>query len=360
VDGFSGTLWKDPPPRVVERMQARKTRWMEQRRRLYTERHRPAVTRNGHRLSIAANVGNLPDVDRALNNKAEGIGLLRTEFLYLSRDTPPTEDEQRVTLSRIGKMMGKRPVKVRTLDVGGDKPLPFLHLPLEANPFLGVRAVRLTLQETELFSTQLRAILRAGTDGNLRIMFPMITRAEEVEACIRLLAAAHQSLDAQHLPHRWPIETGIMVETPAAALSASSLAGQVDFFSIGTNDLTQYTLAAERGNPTLADYADGLHPAVLSLIRQVVEAAHQAGKKVGVCGELAGDPVAIPVLVGLGVDELSLNAEGIPHAKAVIRHLDRKAAAALAEKALKADRASAVRRMAAIYFSSWSVCNGLR
>ena len=269
--------------------------------------------------------------------------------------TPPIEDEQRATLCRIGKIMGNRPVQIRTLDVGGDKPLPFIKLPLEANPFLGLRAVRLSLQEAELFSTQLRAILRAGTDFHFRIMFPMITRAEELETCIQMLSAAHQSLKAQHLPHRWPIETGIVVETPGAAILTSSLAKQVDFFSIGTNDLTQYTLAAERGNPDLSDYADGLHPTVLFLIRQVVEAAHQEGKPVGVCGELAGDPTAIPVLAGLGVDELSLNAEGIPHAKAVIRNLDMTAAAALTEKALKADRASVVRHLAAKFIGKKSL-----
>ena len=347
VDGFSGTLWIDPPPGILEEMRDRKAGWMEKRRRLHRDRHKPAVTRDGHRLTIAGNVGNIADADRALGNGAEGIGLLRTEFLYLSRNTPPTEEEQRATLYRIGKIMGKRPIQVRTLDVGGDKPLAFMQVPLEANPFLGLRAVRLSLQEAELFSIQLRAILRAGSDFNFRIMFPMITRAEELEACIQMLSAAHRSLEAQHLSHCWPIETGIMVETPAAAIMASSLAKQVDFFSIGTNDLTQYTLAAERGNPSLSDYADGLHPTVLFLIRQVVEAAHQEGKRVGICGELAGDPIAIPVLVGLGVDALSLNGEGIANAKAVIRNLDMTDAVSLAEKALRADRASVVRHMAA-------------
>ena len=347
VDGFNGTLWMDPSPTILEEMHARKTKWMEQRRQLDMDRHEPAVTRDGHRLTVAANVGNIPDADLALSTGAEAIGLLRTEFLYLSRNTPPTEKEQLDTLCRIGGIMGKRPVQIRTLDVGGDKPLPFINLPLEANPFLGLRAVRLSLKEAELFSTQLRAILRAGTVFHFRVMFPMITQAEELETCIHMLAAAHQSLKAQSLSHRWPIETGIMVETPAAALLASSLAKQVDFFSIGTNDLIQYTLAAERGNPDLSGYADGLHPTVLFLIRQVVQAAHQEGKPVGVCGELAGDLTAIPVLAGLGVDEISMNARVIPQAKAVIRNLDMTTTADLAEKALKADRASAVRHLVA-------------
>ncbi len=355
VDGFSGTLWLDPPPHILEEMHARKTRWTGQRRRFYMDRHKPVVTRDGRRLSVAGNIGNIPDADRALRNGAEAIGLLRTEFLYLSRSTPPTEEEQRATLCRIGQVMGNRPVRIRTLDVGGDKPLPFMKPPFEANPFLGLRAVRLCLKETELFSAQMRAILRAGTDFHFCIMFPMITRAEELEACIQMMTDAHHTLSAQHIPHCWPIETGIMVETPAAAILASSLAKKVDFFSIGTNDLTQYTLAAERGNLNLSDYADGLHPTVLFLIRQVVEAAHQEGIPVGVCGEVAGDPAAIPVLAGMGVDELSLNAEGIPHAKAVVRSLDMTAAVSLAEKAIRADRASAVRHMAAEFIESMKI-----
>jgi len=346
VDGFSGKLWVDPPPDILDEMQERKNRWMAQRRRLYLDREKPALTREGRRIIVAGNVGGLSDVDPVLRNGAEAVGLLRTEFLYLSRRTPPTEAEQLETLTRIGKMVGKRPIQIRTLDVGGDKSLPFIQLPIEANPYLGMRSVRLSLKQTELFSTQLRAILRAGADGNSRIMFPMITLAEELDACLQMLSAAHRFLAAQNISHRWPMETGIMIETPASALLASSLAAHVDFFSIGTNDLTQYTLAAERGNPELSVYADGLHPAVLQLIRKVVEAAHPAGKTVGVCGELAGDPVAIPVLVGLGVDELSMNAEGIPHAKAVIRALNMTGATSLAEKALTVDRASAVRGMA--------------
>ena len=347
VDGFSGTLWMDPSATILEEIHARKTKWMKLRRQLNRERHEPAVTRDGHRITVAANVGSIPDADLALSAGAEAIGLLRTEFLYLSRNRPPTEKEQIDTLCRIGGIMGKRPVQIRTLDVGGDKPLPFINLPPEANPFLGLRAVRLSLKEAGLFTTQLRAVLRAGTVFHFRVMFPMITQAEELESCIDMLAAAHRSLNAQSLPHRWPIETGIMVETPAAALLASSFAKQVDFFSIGTNDLTQYTLAAERGNFDLSDYADGLHPTVLFLIRQVVQAAHQAGKPVGVCGELAGDLTAIPVLAGLGVDEISVNARVIPQAKAVIRSLDMTATADLAGKALKADRASVVRHLVA-------------
>jgi phosphocarrier protein FPr len=347
VDGFSGTLWIDPPSGLLEEMKTRQTGWEKKRRQFYIDRQEPAVTRDGRVITIAGNAGNIPDADRSVRNGADAIGLLRTEFLYLSRSRPPTEEEQRETLYRIGTIMGKRPVQIRTLDAGGDKPLPFMKPLLEANPFLGLRAVRLSLQEADLFSTQLRAILRAGNDFHFRIMFPMIARAEELEACIQLLAAAHHALESQNLSHRWPIETGIMVETPAAALSASSLARQVDFFSIGTNDLTQYTLAAERGNPALSDYADGLHPTVLFLIRRVLEAAHREGKPVGVCGELAGDPTAIPVLAGLGVDELSLNPEAIPHAKAIIRNLDMADATVLAEKALQADRASAVRHLAA-------------
>ena len=211
---------------------------------------------------------------------------------------------------------------VRTLDVGGDKELPYIHLPEEPNPFLGVRALRLSLARPDLFQTQLRAILRAAEGFLCRIMFPMVADADEVRQARQAVEKAHTDLMAEDKAHAWPVQVGIMVEIPSAALLSPLLAQDVDFFSIGTNDLTQYTLAAERGNPALSHLADGLHPAVLRLIGQVAEAAHQAGKWTGICGELGGDPEATAILVGLGVDELSLNSPGIPRVKAGIRALD--------------------------------------
>jgi phosphoenolpyruvate-protein phosphotransferase len=284
-----------------------------------------------------------------VKNGAEGIGLLRTEFLFLTRETPPNETEQLNTLLEIGEALGDRPITVRTLDVGGDKEVPYIKLPAEANPFLGVRAIRMSLQNTDLFLQQLRAILRAALDRKFRIMFPMIANVSEVRAARQWLEKAHQQLADEKLPHAWPIETGIMVEIPSAALLSRTLAREVDFFSIGTNDLTQYTLAAERGNPLLADLADAFHPAVLRLIGEVAEAAHAEGKWVGVCGELGGDPLAAPVLIGLGVDELSLNAGGIPRTKAVIRNIEIPSARKLAQKILQTESAVEARKLAQEY-----------
>jgi phosphocarrier protein FPr len=235
---------------------------------------------------------------------------------------------------------------VRTLDVGGDKPLAYLRVPAESNPYLGLRAARLSLRYPEIFRTQLRAILRAGTDSDLRLMFPMITRTEELDRLLELRDAAHRELTAENVDHRWPIPTGIMIETPAAVLLIASLVKRLDFVSIGTNDLTQYTLAAERGNAELADYADALHPVILQLIRQVVDETHRQGKPVAVCGEIAADPVAVPVLVGLGVDELSLAPPAIPRVKTVICNLAHAKAVELVKKILAVDNAGSARRLA--------------
>jgi phosphoenolpyruvate-protein phosphotransferase len=290
------------------------------------------------------------DAKAALSNGAEGIGLLRTEFLYLTRQTPPSEQEQIESLSQIGQAMAAdgvtdRPIIVRTLDAGGDKALPYITFPEEANPFLGVRAIRLSLRNPDLFTTQLRAILRAGEHFSFRIMFPMVTNLEEVLEARRLLEETHQALERKGLPHRWPVETGIMVEVPAAAILAPILAAHVDFFSIGTNDLTQYTMAAERGNTALSEMADALHPAVLRLIQTISIAAHQHGKWVGVCGELAGDPLAVPMLVGLGVDELSMNPGAIPRAKAILRAIDLPEAQELSVRALELSTPEEVRKI---------------
>jgi phosphocarrier protein FPr len=253
--------------------------------------------------------------------------------------------------------MGDRPVTVRTLDVGGDKEVPYIKLPPEANPFLGVRAIRMSLRNTDLFMAQLRAILRAAADFQFRIMFPMIANVDEVRQARAWLEKAHQQLVDENLSHAWPIETGIMVEIPSAALLSPILAREVDFFSIGTNDLTQYTLAAERGNPLLSNMADALHPAVLQLIGKVVEAAHAEGKWVGVCGELAGDPLAAPVLVGLGVDELSLNPGGIPLTKSIIRAVDTAEVRALAKQILQAESVTEIRKMLQSFLDSKQATN---
>ncbi len=352
LDGFKGMFWIEPAPDVQRDLQERRDAWLAQRQKLQESSQRPAVLRDGARIEVAANIGSAQDARSAVENGAEGIGLLRTEFLYLTRNTPPSEEEQWRTLSDIGEIMGDKPVIVRTLDVGGDKDLPYIDLAPEANPFLGVRAIRLSFRRPDLFMPQLRAILRAGERHHLRIMFPMIANLEEVLQARRLLEQAHQELLANHQAHCWPIETGIMVEIPAAAVLSPLIAREVDFFSIGTNDLTQYTLAAERGNPELTGFADALHPSVLQLIKQVVEASHRFGKWTGICGELAGDPLAIPILVGLGVDELSMNPSGIPRAKALLSKIDRDMLKPLLEVVLQSDSAGQVRRAAQAFVDS--------
>jgi phosphocarrier protein FPr len=356
LDGERGLLWLNPPEETRQELLEKRLAWLQKRQRLLEQSRQPGQTRDGHRVEIAANTGNLADAQSALKNGAEGIGLLRTEFLFLTRMQPPDEEEQRQALERIAQAMDSAPVIVRTLDVGGDKPLPYIDLPAEDNPFLGVRAIRLTLQQPELFTTQLRAILRAGaTTDNLKIMFPMISGKEEIIAARQLLEAAHQALEQEGLPHQWPIETGIMVEVPSAAVIAPRLAEYVDFFSIGTNDLTQYTLAAERGSASLAAYSDALHPAVINLVYQVTQAALAHDRWTGVCGELAGDPQAIPILVGLGVNELSMNPGSIPRAKAVLRQCNLPDMQNLARQALVADTTRAVRRLAAEFLDGLDI-----
>ena len=304
-----------------------------------------AVTQDGRRVEVVANIGSLADARAAVQAGAEGVGLLRTEFLFLNRDLEPDEDEQVAAYRAIFEALGRRPVVVRTLDAGGDKPIPYLDLPREANPFLGLRAIRLCLQRPELFMKQLRALLRAGVGCDLRIMFPMIATLEEIRQARQLLARARSELAARAVPACDRFETGMMVEIPSAVWMAEAFAAEVDFFSIGTNDLTQYTFAAERTNQEVAYLADACHPAILRQIQRVVQAARGAGRWVGVCGELAGDAQAIPILVGLGVDELSMAPASIPHAKAVLRSWSYPRACQLAEQALRVSTAAEVRQL---------------
>jgi phosphocarrier protein FPr len=297
------------------------------------------LTRDGKRLEVVANIGGLKDAQQALSMGAEGVGLLRTEFLFLDRTDAPSESEQFEVYRDIAQAMQGQAVIVRTLDIGGDKPLPYVEVPHEENPFLGERGIRLCLARPELFRGQLRAILRASAFGPLRIMFPMVADLSEWCEARALVDEIRAELN---LPAP---EMGIMIEIPSAALMADAFAPEVDFFSIGTNDLTQYTLAMDRMHPTLAGKADGLHPAVLRLIDATVLAAHLQGKWVGVCGELGADPQAVPILVGLGVDELSVSVPAIPTVKTQIRSLDYAEAQSLAKRALRCATALEVRRL---------------
>jgi phosphoenolpyruvate-protein phosphotransferase/dihydroxyacetone kinase phosphotransfer subunit len=344
-DGSTGEIWLQPDAallrKLTERQAAERRRHEEES---FTSRQ-PGATLDGQRIEIMANVGDIAAAEVALTLGAEGVGLLRTEFLFLDRDSAPTEDEQMNVLHAVGEKMNGRPVIVRTLDAGGDKELPYLHMPPEDNPFLGVRAIRLCFAHEELFTTQLRAILRAAHGRDFRIMFPMIANVTDLARAKECVAKVHRDLEKENVPHLWPIQTGIMIEIPSAALQAEALAEHADFFSIGTNDLTQYTLAADRGNPELAPYQDALHPAVLRLIDMVVRGAAKYDRLVAVCGEAASDETAATVFVGLGVRELSMASASIPRIKACLRKKALPDLQKLAQAALNCHGASEVRRL---------------
>ena len=349
LDGDTGEWWIDPDAEL-------RAAFEERRRREVAERDGeagalpagPVRTRDGRRVELAANAASVAEARAAVRAGAEGIGLLRTEFLFLDRADAPTEDEQTEALRTIaGEFPPGAPVTVRTLDIGGDKPVPFLPTTPEENPFLGVRGLRLTLRTPGLFVAHLRAILRAGHGRKFRVMFPMVTAVEEIRRARALLSAAHEQLVSTGQEHAWPMETGMMIEVPGAALLARRFAPEVDFFSVGTNDLTQYTLAAERGHQALENFSDAMHPAVLRLISLVTAAARRYGKWVGVCGEAAADPVAAGAFVGLGVDELSVGAGALRRVRRVLTELDAARAQVVARRCLRAEDAEAARAVAA-------------
>ena len=339
LNGSDGTLTINPDAAAVAQAQAQQQSWQAAMSRAAATAGEPAITQDDHRVEVVANIGGLKDAQKAATAGAEGVGLLRTEFLFLERTEAPTELEQFEVYRDVVQALNGQPVIVRTLDIGGDKPLPYISVPPEANPFLGERGIRLCLNRPELLRQQLRAILRAAAFGPLRIMFPMVADLSEWRAARAMVAEIQAELGAPD------VEVGIMIEVPSAALMADVFAQEVDFFSIGTNDLTQYTLAMDRMHPSLAGKSDGLHPAVLRLIARTVEAAHAHGKWVGVCGELGADPQAVPILVGLGVDELSVSVPSIPSVKAQIRGLTLTAAQTTAQEALACGTAVQVREM---------------
>ncbi len=344
LDGDHGTVMVDPDEETLARYRTMASEIAARRAQMKQAAQGKAQTADGKPVEIVANIGSVQDADAALEFGAEGVGLFRTEFLYLDRAQPPSEEEQHSVYHQVAERMGQRPVVIRTMDFGGDKPVPYLDLPPELNPFLGCRGIRMALKWPTLFLTQVRAILRASPGHNLKVMFPMVSSPEEINAAQGVVAQARKELDREGIPYDHKLEVGIMVEVPSAAILADTLGAQVDFFSIGTNDLTQYTLAADRGNTMVANLSDALHPAVLRLIRQVVEGAHRHGRWVGLCGELGGDPGAIPVLIGLGLDELSMNAPSIPEAKRIIRQLKLAEARDIAQQVLDLPNSEAARR----------------
>lgn len=340
LDGAAGTLRLHPDAEEVARIERRQHAVARRRADDLAAAHAPAITRDGVRIEVAGNIGALADVEPLVQLGGEGVGLLRSEFLFLGRASAPTEDEQAATYGDIAAGLGPgRSLIVRALDVGGDKPLPYLPAAREENPFLGERGIRLLLNRPDLLRAQLRAVLRAAPRGTVRIMFPMIARLEEWREVKALLEEERTALGAPAIP------AGIMVEVPSAAVLAPAFAREVDFFSIGTNDLTQYTIAMDRAHPKLAASIDGLDPSVLHLVARTVDAARNEGKWVGVCGGIAADAQAIPLLVGLGVDELSVSVPAIPAVKAHVRRLDAGACRDLARRALAAGTASEVRAL---------------
>ncbi|HEY0129664.1 MAG TPA: phosphoenolpyruvate--protein phosphotransferase [Rubrobacteraceae bacterium] len=320
VDGTEGYAIADPDQGTISAFEARVEEMAAESAALDEYRHVEARTRGGRRIEVAANLGSASEAEGALGWGAEGVGLFRTEFLFMERPELPTEDEQHETYSAVARAFGERPVVIRTLDVGGDKDLPGVDQPEEENPFLGWRGIRMSLDTPSLFKPQLRAILRAGSLGNLKVMFPMVVDAEELRAAKAVLAECERELKSEGA-QVGEVEVGVMIETPAAAICARELAPEVSFFSVGTNDLIQYALAADRGNERLRRLQSADHPAVLELIRMTCEAAKEAGIWVGVCGEAAADPALIPKLVGLGVTELSMSAPSIPRAKKIVSEL---------------------------------------
>lgn len=345
VNGDKGTIILNPGE--AEEQEARQliAAQKEAREAALKEAAADAYTADGKRIQTFANIGSLNDIELAVKNHAEGVGLFRTEFLYLESDHWPTEEEQYQAYAKVLSAFNGRPVVIRTLDIGGDKDLPYADLPKEENPFLGHRAIRYCLANPDVFKTQLKALLRASVHGNLWIMFPMIENLSEIRAAKALLEECRQELTGAGTEVADDIKVGIMIEVPAAAVTSDLLAKEVDFMSIGTNDLTQYTLAADRGNEQVAHLYDAAHPAVLRLVKMTCDAADQAGILVGMCGELAGDVTMTEILVGLGLHELSMSASAIPEVKQRVRLIDSAKAKALADKALQLEDGDQVRAL---------------
>jgi phosphoenolpyruvate-protein phosphotransferase len=351
LDGKKGEVIADPTPEYLTSYRAELEKRKELEAVLLSRSSLPVETKDGHAIQIAANLGNAADAQKAVAMHAQGVGLMRTEFLFLDKPELPDESRQADTYAEIMDIMGQEyPVVFRTLDVGGDKPLQAVPQDPEMNPFLGVRGLRLCLLHDEvLFKPQIKALLKAGSARNLFVMFPMVTSILEVRAARKLFRQYMDELTLEGFPPPAHLEVGIMIEVPGAAVMADKLASEVDFFSIGTNDLTQYTQATDRNQTALSYISDGLEPAVLRLIAKVAEAANTHGKWAGICGELGGDPMAIPILLGLGLHELSMNPNAIPDAKEIVRNWTMENAREVAIRALDMESAEQVREMMKAY-----------
>ena len=334
VDGIEGDVIVEPSEEVVAEYAKKAEEYDALRAEWEQLKDDPTVTADGKQFELAGNIGTPRDLDGVLSNGGEAIGLYRTEFLYMDSEELPTEDEQFEAYKEVLEGMGGRPVVVRTMDIGGDKELPYLQLPHEMNPFLGYRAIRISLDQDEIFRTQLRALLRASVYGDLRIMFPMIATLQEFRAAKAIYTEEKEKLEAEGVEVSDKIQVGIMVEIPAAAVLADQFAKEVDFFSIGTNDLIQYTMAADRMNEQVSYLYQPYNPSILRLIKNVIDSAHAEGKWAGMCGEMAGDQIAVPLLVGMGLDEFSMSATSILKTRSLMKRLDSTKMKELVDKAL--------------------------
>ena len=345
VDGVDGKVILQPTDEEVIVYREKKELWAARQNEWRNLIDKPSMTEDGVKVSLGANISTPDDMESVLANGAEGVGLFRTEFLFMNRREAPSEEEQFAAYQKVAALLQGKPVIIRTLDIGGDKQVPYLGLPAEANPFLGYRAIRIGLDRSDLLVTQLRAIVRASHYGNVKIMYPMIATLEEIKQANQILERVKEQLQKENVPFDSSLEVGIMVEIPSAALSARVLAKEVDFFSIGSNDLIQYTMACDRMNEKIAYLYQPYHPAVLRLIKGVIDAAHAEGKWVGLCGEMAGDPVAVPLLIGMGLDEFSMSPASILSIRAMLRRLSSVAMKRLVEEALELADQAQVKRL---------------
>jgi len=355
LDAVNNRVYVNPTQAEIDELKTLEAKLAEEKAELAKLKDLPAVTLDGHKVEVVANIGTIRDCEGAHRNGAEGVGLYRTEFLFMDRDQLPSEEEQFIAYKEVVEAMEGRLVVLRTMDIGGDKELPYLNLPKEMNPFLGWRAVRIALDRREILHAQLRAVLRASAFGKLAVMFPMIISVEEIRELKSVLETLKAELRAEGKAFDENIQVGVMVETPSAAVNAKFLAKEVDFFSIGTNDLTQYTLAVDRGNELISHLYNPMSPSVLGLIKQVIDASHAEGKWTGMCGELAGDERATLLLLGMGLDEFSMSAISVPRIKKLIRHVNYQEVKALADEALEKPTATEIEQLIQAFLAEKSL-----
>lgn len=344
IDGSTGEIIINPNDNEVKLYIKKKEELDRLNKKLEEMKGQESISKDGYKVELAGNIGTLQDIDKVIENDGEGVGLYRTEFLYMYNDKLPTEEEQFQAYKVVAEKLEGKPLVIRTLDVGGDKDIPYLNMPKEMNPFLGYRAIRFCLENKEIFKTQLRAILRASAYGNIKIMFPMISSIEELRESKLIVEEVKKELRKENIRFNENVEIGIMVEIPAVAIHSRQFAKEVDFFSIGTNDLIQYTLAVDRGNQNISNLYNQFHPAILSLIKMTIENGHKEGIWVGMCGEVAGDEKLIPILLAMGLDEFSMNASSILKARYLIRNISKKDVEDILDHILNLSTASEVEK----------------